>query len=158
MYADVGIENNDKDPKFKVVDNVRISKYKYIFAKVYVSNRGEDVFVNKKVKGTVQWKHVIKDLNSNKIFGKFHKKELQKTNKTDFRVEKVIKRNGNKLYVKWQGYDNSFNSWFNKKYTTIIRSTKLCNKIWLKKMQKSDDTSNIAKNADLACLKSDIDN
>ena len=114
--------------------------------------------MNKKVKGTVQWKHVIKDLNSNKIFGKFHKKELQKTNKTDFSVEKVIKRNGNKLYVKWQGYDNSFNSWFNKKYTTIIRSTKFCNKIWLKKMQKSDDTSNIAKNADLACLKSDIDN
>ena len=44
--------------------------------------------------------HLIKDLNSKEIFGKFHKKELQKTNKTDFSVEKVIKRNGNKLYVK----------------------------------------------------------
>ena len=42
-------------------------------------------------------------------------KELQKTNQTEFRVEKVTKRKVGKLYVKWKGYNNSFNSWINKK-------------------------------------------
>ena len=40
--------------------------------------------------------------------------ELQATNQQKFRVEKVIKREGDKLYVKWKGYDNSFNSWIDK--------------------------------------------
>ena len=44
----------------------------------------------------------------------FYEKELQKTNQEEFRIEKVIKRKGNKLYVKWKGYDNSFNSWIDK--------------------------------------------
>ena len=45
----------------------------------------------------------------------FYEKELQKTNQKEFRIEKILKRKGNKLYVKWEGYDNSFNSWINKK-------------------------------------------
>ena len=45
----------------------------------------------------------------------FYKKELQKTNQEEFRIEKAIKRKGDKLYVKWKGYDNSFNSWIDKK-------------------------------------------
>ena len=52
-YIDFGIENNDKDPKFKVGDHVRISKYKNIFAKAYVPNWSEEVFVIKNVKNTV---------------------------------------------------------------------------------------------------------
>ena len=48
------------------------------------------------------------------VMGKFCEKQLQKTNQTEFRVEKVIKWKGDKLYVKWKGYDNSFNSWTNK--------------------------------------------
>ena len=40
---------------------------------------------------------------------------MQKTNQKEFRIEKVIKRKGDKLYVKWKGYDNSFNSWIDKK-------------------------------------------
>ena len=43
------------------------------------------------------------------------KKELQKTNQTEFRVEKMIKKEGDKLYVMWKGYDNSFESWIDKK-------------------------------------------
>ena len=42
-------------------------------------------------------------------------KELQKTNQKEYRIEKVINRKGNKLYVKWKGHNNSFNSWINKK-------------------------------------------
>ena len=58
---------------------------------------------------------VINDLNAEKIIGTFYEKELQNTNQTEFRIEKVIKRKGDKLYVKWKGYDNSFNSCIDKK-------------------------------------------
>ena len=47
--------------------------------------------------------------------GTFYEKELQKTNQEEFRIEKVIKRKGDKMYVKWKGYGNSFNSWIDKK-------------------------------------------
>ena len=58
---------------------------------------------------------VINDLNGEEIIGTFYEKELQKTNQQEFRIEKVIKRKGDKLYVKWKGYDSSFNSWIDKK-------------------------------------------
>ena len=69
----------------------------------------------KKIKNTVSWTYVISDLDSEEISGTFYEKELQKANQKEFRVEKVIKKNGKKLYVKWKGYDNSFNSWIDKK-------------------------------------------
>ena len=65
----------------------------------------------KKGKNTVSWTYVINDLNGEEIIGAFYEKELQNTNQQGFRIEKVIKRKGNKLYVKWKGYDNLFNSW-----------------------------------------------
>ena len=55
-------------------------------------------------------------LNGEEIVGTFYENELQKTNQKEFRTEKVIKRKGDKLYVKWKGYDNSFNSWVDRKY------------------------------------------
>ena len=85
-------EVNDKDPKFKVGDHVRISKYKNIFAKGYTPNWSEEVFVIKKVKNTVPWTYVINDLNSEEIIGTFYEKELQKTNQNELRIEKVIKK------------------------------------------------------------------
>ena len=108
-------KTNDKDPKFKVGDRVRISKYKKIFAKGYTPNWSEEVFVIKKVKNTVPWTYVINDLNGEEIMGTFCEKELQKTNQEEFRIEKVIKRKGDKMYVKWKGCNNSFNSWIDKK-------------------------------------------
>ena len=114
-YIDFEKEVNDKDPKRKVCDHVRISKYKNIFAKGYTLNWSEEVFIIKKVKNTVPWTYVINDLNGEEIIGTFYEKELQKTNQKEFRIEKVIKRKGDKLYVKWKGYDNSFNSWIDKK-------------------------------------------
>ena len=65
----------------------------------------------KEIKNTVLWTYVISHLNGEEIIGTFYEKELQKTNQQTFRIEKVIKRKGNKLYVKWKGYDNLFNSW-----------------------------------------------
>ena len=61
-YIDFKKEVNDKDPKFKVGDHVRISKYKNIFAKGYTPNWSEEVFVIKKVKNTVSWTYIINDL------------------------------------------------------------------------------------------------
>ena len=107
-------EINNKAPKFKVRDRVRMSKYKNIFTKGYTPNWSEEVFVIKKVKNTVPWTYVINDLNGEEIIGTFYEKELQKTNQEELRIEKVIKRKGDKIYVKWKGYDNSFNSWIDK--------------------------------------------
>ena len=73
------------------------------------------IFVVNKIKNKVPWAYVISDLNGEKITGSFYEKELQKTNHGRFRIEKVTKRKGEKLYVKWEGYDNSLNSWFDKK-------------------------------------------
>ena len=109
-YINIGKEINDKDPKFKVGDHVRISKYKNMFAKSYTLNWSEEIFVIKEIKNTVPWTYVINDLNGEKIIGAFYEKELQKINQKEFRIEKVIKKKGNKLYVKWKGYDSSFNS------------------------------------------------
>ena len=115
-YINADKEINNKDPKFKVDDHVRISKYKNIFAKGYMPNWSEEVFVIKKFKNTIPWTYVINDLNGEEIIGTFYEKELQKTSQEEFRIEKVIRRKGDKLYVKWKGYDNSFNSWIDKKY------------------------------------------
>ena len=114
-YIDFKTEVNDKDPKFKVGDHVKISKYKSIFAKGYTPNWSEEMFVIKKVKNAVPWTNFINDLNGEEIIGTFYEKELQKINQKEFRIEKVMKRKGDKLFVKWKGYDNSFNSWIDNK-------------------------------------------
>ena len=109
-YIIIGKEVNDKDSKFKVGDHLRILKYKNIFAKGYTPNCSGEFFVIKGTKNTVPWTYVINDLNGEEIIGTFYEKELQKTNQEEFRIEKVIKKKQNKLFVKWKGYYNSFNS------------------------------------------------
>ena len=75
-YINTSKEIDNKDPKFKVGDCVRISKYKNIFAKGYMLNWSEEVFVIKKVKNTIPWTYAINDLNGEEIIGTFYKKEL----------------------------------------------------------------------------------
>ena len=70
----------NKDPKFKVDDHVRISKYKNIFAKGYTANQSEEGFVISEIKNTVPWTYVVNDLNVEEITGTFYENELQKTN------------------------------------------------------------------------------
>ena len=67
------------------------------------------------------WTCVISDLNAEEIVGSFYEKELQKTNQKEFRKEKLIKNKGNKFMSK--GYNNSFNSWIDKKYLIKCVST-----------------------------------
>ena len=85
-----------------------------IFAKGYAPNWSEEVFVINKINNTVPWTYAISDLNGEEITGSFYEKELQSTNQQKFRIDKIIKRKGDKLYVKWKGYNDSFNSWINK--------------------------------------------
>ena len=114
-YIDFKKEVNDKNPKFKVGDHVRISKYKNIFAKGYVPNWSEEIFIIKKIQNTGPWTYVINDLNGEEIIGTFYVNKLQKTDQKEFRIEKVLKKKGDKLYLIWKGYDNSFNIWIDKK-------------------------------------------
>ena len=120
-YVNTSKEINNKDPKFKVGDHVRILKCKNIFAKGYMPNWSEEVFVIKKVKNTVPWTYVINDLNGEEIIGTFYEQELPKTSQEEFRIEKVIRRKGDKLYVTWKGYNNSFNSWIDK--ASLVQGT-----------------------------------
>ena len=172
-YLNVDKEINNKDPKFKVGDRLRISKYKNIFAKGYMPNWSEEVFIIKKVKNTIPWTYVINDLNGEEIIGTFYEKELQKTNQEEFRIEKVIRRKGDKLYVKWKGYDNSFNSWTDKKdykmsqYFPPYRSSSNNVKVELdlSNYATKDDVKNIthvdvsssATKTNLAALKTEVD-
>ena len=123
-YINLDKEVNDKDPKLKVGDHVRISKYKNIFAKSYAPNWSEEFFVIKEIKNIVPRTYVINDLKGEEIIGTFYEKESRKTNQEEFRIEKVVKKKGNKLYVKWKGYDNSFDSWIDKKRVSKINILK----------------------------------
>ena len=100
-YAKYNENSSKKDPKFKVSDHVRVSQYKSIFARGYTPNRSEEVFAISKIKNTVPWTYVINDLNGEEITESFYAKELQKTSQKEFRIEKVLKRKRDKLYVKW---------------------------------------------------------
>ena len=77
-YINIDKEVNDKDPKFKVNDHVRISQYKNIFAKGYSPNWSEVTFVIKETKNTVPWTYLINDLMVNKSFEHFMKKSCKR--------------------------------------------------------------------------------
>ena len=78
-YAEYNENPNKKDPKFKFGDNVRISKYKNIFAKGYTPNWSEEFFVVSKIKNAVPWTYVVSDLNG-EVFMKKNCKKLVKKN------------------------------------------------------------------------------
>ena len=87
-FAEYNEESNEKDPKFKVGDHVRISKFKNAFAKGYTPNWSEEIFIVKRIENTVPWTYVISDLNGEEIVGSFYEKELQKTNKKKLGIKK----------------------------------------------------------------------
>ena len=91
-YAEYNEDSNEKDPKFKVGDHVRMSKYKNVFAKGYTANWSEEVFIISKIKKALPQTYIICDLNGEPIAGTFYEKELQKTNQKEYRIEKVIKQ------------------------------------------------------------------
>lgn len=98
--------------KFKVNDYVRISKYKSLFEKGYTPNWSTEIFRITRILPTEPVTYRLVNLNDNEIKGCFYEHELQQTKITDvYLVEKVFRRTGNKLLVKWLGFDKSHSSW-----------------------------------------------
>ena len=93
-FAEYNEESNKKNPKFKVRDHVRISKYKDIFVKGYAPNYSEEIFVINKVKNKFHGLMLLVILMLKRLLEVFMKKKLQKTNQKEFRIEKVLKRKG----------------------------------------------------------------
>ena len=100
-------------PKFKVGDNVRISKEKSMFEKGYTLRWTEEIFKIYEVQMTRPVTYKLEDVNEERIESSLYEAELQKTEQEMFRIEKVLRRdkkNGTAL-VKWRGYSSKFNSW-----------------------------------------------
>lgn len=109
------IETIPSKAKFKIGDFVRISKYKHVFSKGYTPNWTTEIFKIRKVQKTSPITYLLIDLLGNFINGSFYTEELQLTKCPDlYLVEKILRRKGDKLYVKWLGLDNKNNSWIDK--------------------------------------------
>ena len=102
-------------PKFSIGDHVRITKKKKTFDNGYTQRWTEEVFQISRIQLTIPVTDKITDYDGEKIQGSFYEQELQKTKQDIFRIEKMIKQQGNKSLVKWLGYNDSFNSWVDKK-------------------------------------------
>ena len=103
--------------KFKIGDRVRLSLEKNIFEKSYETNWTEEIFIIYDIKYSNVPYHYLQDLNGEKIEGSFYEQELQKTNfkkDDEYIIEKISKTKGNNIFVKWRGFDSSFNSWTDK--------------------------------------------
>ncbi|XP_070170919.1 uncharacterized protein [Polyergus mexicanus] len=103
--------------RFKVSDYVRINKLKHMFEKGYTPNWSTEIFVIDKVFKNIPPYYHIKDMKGEEIKGTFYEQELQKTKipTNIYLIEKILKKKGNKVYVKWLGFDNTHNQWINKK-------------------------------------------
>ncbi|XP_036148480.1 uncharacterized protein LOC118647535 [Monomorium pharaonis] len=101
--------------KFKVGDSVRVSKFKTVFEKSYTPNWTTEVFKIIKVQRTNPVTYLLEDYRGTSIAGAFYEHELRRATHPDvFLVEKVLRRKGDKVYVKWLGFDGSHNSWIHK--------------------------------------------
>jgi len=107
---------NSKKNKFKLGDRVRISKYKYLFAKGYEQNWTDEEFIISKVdnKQTPPLYH-LKDLENEDVIGSFYEQELQKIKNIIWAIEKIIKKRTRnsirEVLIKWTGYSDNYNSW-----------------------------------------------
>ena len=99
--------------KFRLNDFVRISKHRGVFTKGYTPNWSNEVFKIVKIQYTNPVTYLLEDSNGKSIEGAFYSEELQRTHYPDIHlIEKVLKRKGNRLYVKWLGVDER--SWISK--------------------------------------------
>lgn len=104
-----------KPPKYKVGDKVRISKYKKVFAKGYLPNWTNEIFSVYEIKPTTPKTYILRDYKGNILLGGFYEQEISKTKHDNvYLIEKVLRRKGDKLLVRWLGYDKSHDSWINK--------------------------------------------
>ena len=87
-----------------------------MFTKGYLPNWTNEIFTIQSIKPTVPRTYVLKDDKGNILEGGFYEPEISKTKYGNiYLIEKILKRKGNKVFVRWLGYDNSQNSWIDKK-------------------------------------------
>ena len=103
------------NPKFSVGDEVRITKKKEVFEKGYTARWTEEIFTIKEIRETNPITYKLKDLKGEEIEGTFYEPELQKTEQQIYRIEKIIKKEKGRSFVKWKGYPDKFNSWVDNK-------------------------------------------
>lgn len=110
LFNEKYVKTNKK--KFKIGDSVRISKYKSSFEKGYTPNWSAEIFTIKTVNNTTPVTYQIQDQRKQQISGSFYNEELQKTKHPNiYLIEKVIRKKGDKSFVKWLGLSNRENSW-----------------------------------------------
>ena len=103
------------NPKFSVGDEVRITKKKKVFEKGYTTRWTEEIFTIKEIRETNPITYKLEDLQGEEIKGTFYEPELQKTEQQVFKIEKIIKKEKGRSFVKWKGYSDKFNSWVDNK-------------------------------------------
>ena len=110
LYADPTVY---KEPALQVGDTVHISKARRTFKKGYLPHWSEEIFTIVERKGTQPPTFVLADYSNEILKGTFYPQELQKVTKANdiYRVEKILKRTKNRVFVQWQGYPSKFNSW-----------------------------------------------
>ena len=112
VYTHVKLRSKSK---FKVGNTVRISKHKTVFAKGYTPNWSTELFKIAKVNPGTPVTYLLKDTSDAPILGRFYQEELQKTKYEDvYLVEKILKARGDKVFVRWLGFDNTHDSWIKK--------------------------------------------
>lgn len=115
VYKENNTLNTDVKSKFKIKYYVRISKFKSIFEKGYTPNWSTEIFQIYKVQATEPVTYLIKDATNQVIKGSFYEYELMKTQYPNiYLIERILRKKGNKIYVKWLGFDGSHNSWIKK--------------------------------------------
>ena len=114
VYANLYKNKKVNKPTLKVGDRVRLNKKFRLFKKGYLPGWTEEVFIIRdSIPGPVAT-YKLQEWDGSPLQGTFYKQDLQKVRVSDndiFRVEKIVKRKGNKLLVQWKGWPQKYNSW-----------------------------------------------
>lgn len=106
----------ERKPKFKIGDFVRISKYKHVFSKGYTANWTTEIFRIRKIQQTTPTTYLLVDYYGENINGTFYAEELKITKDSKlYLIERIIRKKGDKVYVKWLGFGPEHNSWIKKR-------------------------------------------
>lgn len=117
VLANINSRRNKVKPefRFKLGDKVRISRLPKVFTKGYWPRWSNEVYTVYSIKPTVPTTYLLKDERGNVLLGGFYQEEMSKTQFSDtYLVEKIIKRKGNQVLVRWLGFDKSYDSWIDK--------------------------------------------
>ena len=113
---------DQKKPKFKVGDRVRLNKIHRTFEKGYLPGWTEEVFVvHRVIPGPVPT-YKIHEWDDTPVQGTFYEEDLQKVHVSEvFRIEKVLKRQKDRWLVKWKGWPDKYNSWIRSQDVTSLQ-------------------------------------